>query len=126
MKKNMINWFEIPVVDMKRAQVFYENIFDIRLVLQDFGNFQMAYFPGVEDEDVVTGALCKLEGAYTPSQQGALLYLNANPDLSVVLQKVEEAGGKIQSPKKQISPEYGFMALIIDTEGNRIALHSQS
>ena len=55
---------------------------------------------------------------------GPLIYLNANPDVQHVLNKVEKAGGKILVPKTQISPEYGFMAVFIDTEGNRIALHS--
>ncbi|HNP53532.1 MAG TPA: hypothetical protein PKK69_02900, partial [Ferruginibacter sp.] len=57
-------------------------------------------------------------------KQGPLVYLNANPDVQLVLNRVEAAGGKIIVPKTEISPEYGFMAVIIDTEGNRVALHS--
>jgi predicted enzyme related to lactoylglutathione lyase len=53
-----------------------------------------------------------------------LVYLNANPDVQRVLDKVEKAGGKIIVPKTQISPEYGYMAVIEDTEGNRVAFHS--
>ena len=55
---------------------------------------------------------------------GPLIYLNGNPDVQKVLDKVEHAGGKIMVPKTMISPEFGFMAVILDTEGNRIALHS--
>jgi predicted enzyme related to lactoylglutathione lyase len=62
---------------------------------------------------------------YAPSStQGALLYLNGNPDLQNILSKVVEAGGKIMVPKTQISPEHGYMAVFTDAEGNRIALHS--
>jgi hypothetical protein len=56
--------------------------------------------------------------------EGPLLYLNANPDVQIILDKVEAAGGKILVPKTEISPEYGTMAVFFDTEGNRIALHS--
>ena len=55
---------------------------------------------------------------------GPLIYLNANPDVQIVLDKVIEAGGSIMVPKTEISPEYGFMAVFMDTEGNRIALHA--
>jgi predicted enzyme related to lactoylglutathione lyase len=64
-------------------------------------------------------------GFHKPSStDGPLIYLNGNPDLQRVLDKVETAGGKIMVPKTEISPEYGFMAVMIDTEGNRIGLHS--
>jgi predicted enzyme related to lactoylglutathione lyase len=53
-----------------------------------------------------------------------LIYLNGNPDVQNILDKVEAAGGKISMPKTEISPEYGHMALFIDTEGNRIGIHS--
>jgi predicted enzyme related to lactoylglutathione lyase len=55
---------------------------------------------------------------------GPLIYLNGTPDVQIILDKVESAGGSILVPKTEISPEYGFMAVIIDTEGNRIGLHS--
>jgi predicted enzyme related to lactoylglutathione lyase len=64
-------------------------------------------------------------GFHKPSTtDGPLIYLNGNPDLQNILDKVEKAGGKIMVPKTEISPEYGFMAVFIDTEGNRIGLHS--
>ncbi|MCX6169538.1 MAG: VOC family protein [Ignavibacteriales bacterium] len=118
---NSLNWFEIPAIDINRAEKFYAQILSVKMQLMDFGGLKMSTFP--MDSGGVSGALC--QGApYKPSQDGALIYLNANPDLSVALSKVEEAGGKVLMPKKQISEEYGFMALIIDSEGNRIALHS--
>lgn len=82
-------------------------------------------FP-VDDSEGVGGALIESEGNYNPSlTDGPLVYLNGNPDLQHILNRVENAGGKIMVPKTQISPEYGFMAIIQDTEGNRIAFHSR-
>lgn len=84
----------------------------------------MSTFP-IEDPMDVGGALTYAEGFYKPSAtDGPLVYLNGNPDLQRVLDKVEKAGGKVVVPKTQISPEYGYMAVFIDTEGNRNALHS--
>ena len=82
-------------------------------------------FPIEDMENGVGGALVDSGGFHTPSAtDGPLIYLNGNPDIQVVLNKVESAGGKILVPKTEISPEYGYMAVIIDTEGNRIAFHS--
>jgi len=73
----------------------------------------------------VGGALCYNKDFYKPSStDGPLIYLNGNPDVQNILDKIEVAGGKILVPKTQISPEYGYMAVFVDTEGNRIALHS--
>ena len=73
----------------------------------------------------VGGAVVDSGGFHKPSlTDGPLIYLNGNPDLQQVLDKVEAAGGQIMVPKTEISPEYGNMAVIIDTEGNRIGLHS--
>ena len=81
-------------------------------------------FP-LDDRMGVGGALVDSGGFHKPSQtDGPLVYLNGNPDLQNVLDRVEEAGGKIMVPKTEISPEYGFMAVIFDSEGNRIGLHS--
>lgn len=119
---NVLNWFEIPVLDLDRAIKFYSTVFSYSSMHQmNLGGLQMAIFP--MEGDGVGGALCQHE-EYKPSQEGSLIYLNANPDLSIPLSKVESAGGKVLMPKKQISPEIGFMALFIDSEGNRIALHS--
>jgi predicted enzyme related to lactoylglutathione lyase len=73
----------------------------------------------------VGGALCDSDGFHKPSAtEGPLVYLNANPDVQLVLDKVEAAGGSILVPKTEITPEYGHMAVILDTEGNRIAFHA--
>ena len=112
-------WFEIPVVNMHRAKYFYETIFGIEIQVQDFGSFKMGIFPHSE----VGCALCQGDD-YHPSTEGPLIYLDANPDLSLILEKIEEAGGKILKEKTQISAAHGYMALIKDSEGNRMALHS--
>jgi predicted enzyme related to lactoylglutathione lyase len=122
--KNAISWFEIPVADINRAQKFYETIFGISMVPMDSPQLQMRMFP-IEDPMNIGGAICKSGDFYKPSaDSGPLVYLNANPDVRIVLDKIEAAGGKIVVPKTEISPEYGHMAVFLDTEGNRVALHS--
>jgi len=123
--KNAISWFEIPATDLERAQKFYETIFGVQMIPLETPNLKMRMFPLHDMMTGVGGALAKAEGFYKPSAtEGALIYLNANPDVQNVLDKIEGAGGRIVVPKTQISPEYGHMAVFIDTEGNRIALHS--
>ena len=123
--KNVISWFEIPTIDLDRAQKFYETIFAISLIPLDVQNLRMRMFPIENQMSGIGGALCHNKDFYKPSStDGPLIYLNGNPDVQNVLDRVEAAGGKILVPKTQISPEYGYMAVILDTEGNRIALHS--
>lgn len=118
-----VSWFEIPAKDLERAQKFYESIMGISMIPLDLENVRMRMFP-VDDPSAVAGALCESEGFYNPSMtDGQLIYLNGNPDLQPILDKVEAAGGKVIVPKTQISPEYGYMAVIRDSEGNRIAFH---
>ena len=122
---NAISWFEIPATDLTRAQKFYETIFGITLNPLDLPNIKMRMFPIDDIITGVSGAVVDSGGFHKPSAtDGPLIYLNGNPDLQLVLDKVEAAGGKIMVPKTEISPEYGCMAVIIDTEGNRIGLHS--
>ena len=123
--KNAISWFEIPATDLSRAQKFYETIFDTSLMALDLPNIKMRMFPLENPMTGVGGAIVLSAGFYNPSAtDGPLIYLNANPDVQNVLDKIEAAGGKIMVPKTEISPDYGHMAVFIDTEGNRIALHS--
>lgn len=122
--KHAISWFEIPTLDISRAQKFYESIFNIQMTVLDLANISMRMFP-VEDQMNVGGALVFNKEFYKPSAtEGPLLYLNGNPDVQIILDRIEAAGGKIIIPKTEISPEYGYMAVFTDTEGNRIALHS--
>ncbi|MEP6615560.1 MAG: VOC family protein [Ginsengibacter sp.] len=122
--KNVISWFEIPANDLNQAQKFYETIFDLKLNSLDMPQIQMRMFPLDDMMNGVGGAVVKAEGFYKPSTDGVLLYLNGNPDVQIILDRIEQAGGKIMVPKTQISPEHGHMAVFIDSEGNRIGLHS--
>jgi len=120
-----ISWFEIGTTDLDRATKFYETIFQVKLNPLDLDNIKMRMFPIDDMMTGVSGALVDSKGFHKPSAtDGPLLYLNGSPDVQLVLDRVEAAGGKILLPKTEISPEYGYMALIIDSEGNRIALHS--
>jgi predicted enzyme related to lactoylglutathione lyase len=120
-----ISWFEIPSADLDRAQRFYESIFKVELFPLDVANIRMRMFPIDDPATGIGGAVVHAEGFYAPSESdGVLIYLNANPDVQIILDRVEAAGGKIMVPKTAISPEYGFMGIFVDTEGNRIGLHS--
>ena len=122
---NAISWFEIPAAELDRAQKFYETIFNVSMIPMDMENIKMRMFPLDDMMTQVGGAVVDSGGFHKPSAtDGPLVYLNANPDVQNVLDRVAAAGGNIMVPKTQISPEYGYMAVIIDTEGNRIGLHS--
>ena len=122
---NALNWFEIPVTDFERAKKFYESIFDYQMPENMMGKVRMGFFLYDMPGGKVGGAICKSE-IHKPSQEGCLIYLNCQPDLQVVLDKVENAGGNIIQQKTKISEEQelGNIAFIIDTEGNKVALHS--
>ncbi|OIQ38569.1 MAG: glyoxalase [Bacteroidetes bacterium MedPE-SWsnd-G1] len=124
--KNTVNWFEIPVTNYERAKTFYNTI--LNLVIQDYHmpekNMEYGMFPYDMQGNGVGGAIVKMEGL-NPSSDGSTVYLNGGDDLSVALEKVESAGGTIILPKMDID-ENGFIAQFIDTEGNRVALHSMN
>lgn len=122
---NAISWFEIPATEIDRAQKFYETIFGISLQSMDMPSMKMRTFPLDDPMNGVGGSIVDSGGFHKPSAtDGPLIYLNGNPDVQNVLDKVEAAGGQITVPKTEISPDYGFMAVFLDTEGNRVALHS--
>jgi predicted enzyme related to lactoylglutathione lyase len=118
--KSWTNWFEIAVSDFKRAKKFYESIFTTEIESIETDELTMGIFPHKE----VGCALCYNPEYYEPGKTGTLVYLNANPDLQVVQDKIESSGGTILIPKKPISDDYGFMCLFLDSEGNKLALHS--
>lgn len=118
--QNLINWFEIPADDITRATKFYTDVFGYVMKVQEMGEMVMSWFP--QDKNV-SGALVKHK-MYKASQDGVVLYLNGGDDLLPLLDKVETAGGKILMPKTKISDEYGYYAIILDTEGNKIGIHS--
>lgn len=124
-KSVTVAWFEIPVIEMKRAITFYEEVFDTTLDLQDFYGVEMALFPWDDSGIGAGGSLVKADDSYTPSYEGTLVYFGCE-NLSIELSRIEKAGGKILQPRTEISPEYGDMALFEDTEGNRVALHTST
>lgn len=123
METNMVGWFEIPVTDMARAKKFYETVFDISIAIHELGDFIMGWFPMAPDKSGATGSLVQHE-MYTPSDtHGPLIYFSCK-DIALELGRVASAGGIILKQKAEIGGGHGFMGLIKDTEGNRIALHS--
>jgi uncharacterized protein len=125
MARNMVGWFEVPVSDMERAMAFYETVFGVKLSRHTLGTFDMAWFPSLDAAPGAAGSLVRLAEHYKPSADGTLVYFSSQTgDLADELARVPAAGGKILSPKKQIAPDVGYMATVLDTEGNRIALHS--
>lgn len=125
-KHNVVGWFEIPVSNMERAISFYEKIFDFKLVRQKIGNLDMAWFPWVDDAIGASGSLVFNKELYKPSKDGVLIYFTAQSgDVSIELSRVKDAGGKVYIPKTLITDDIGYMAVIEDTEGNRVALHAR-
>jgi len=124
MVKNAVNWFEIPAADFGRARTFYSAIFDFDMPEMTMGDSLMGFFLMDQEGGGIGGAIVKGPW-HKPSADGSLVYLNGGEDLSVVLGRVEKAGGKVVVPKTAITPELGYFAMFIDTEGNRVALHSQ-
>lgn len=120
---NSINWFEIPVTDFDRAKKFYSAIYDYDMPERQMGPNRMGFFLMDLEKRGIGGAIVKGDG-YTPTTGGPKIYLNAGNDLSVVLNRVEKAGGKILMAKMDIGEGLGFIAAIRDTEGNQVYLHS--
>tara|TARA_R110002167_G_scaffold27871_10_gene94577 strand:- start:40 stop:411 length:372 start_codon:yes stop_codon:yes gene_type:complete len=119
---NAINWFEIPVKNYERAKSFYANMLATEIKDHHMPQAKYGVFAYDQDNNKVGGALIETEGA-TPSAVGVTVYLNGGEDLSAPLSRVEAAGGSVLVPKTDIG-ENGFMAHFLDTEGNRVALHS--
>lgn len=117
--RNTLSWFEIFVNDMPRAQAFYEQVLARSLRAERFGGEPHAIFP----DDGQAGALVKREGR-RPSAEGALVYVDCTGTLDAALARVEKAGGRVVMPKTDIGPP-GFIAVIADTEGNAVGLHSR-
>lgn len=122
---NALNWFEIPVADTARAKKFYETILDIKMQTQDMMGMEMTFFPFDMEANngKVSGSLVK-GPMHKPSMDGSAIYLNANPTIQTVIDRIEKAGGKIIAPRTLINEQAGYMAFFTDTEGNRVGLHA--
>jgi predicted enzyme related to lactoylglutathione lyase len=117
--KNVINWFEIPAVDMDRAARFWETVLDTKLKRHKAPGSEMAVFPHAETEP--GGALVRRGGK--PSAVGTTVYLDAKGDLDGAIARVVKAGGRVAVPKTDIGDD-GFFAIVLDSEGNAVGLHS--
>ncbi|UXX78772.1 VOC family protein [Reichenbachiella carrageenanivorans] len=116
-----VSIFEIPATDINRAVKFYQSVLDISIEQIAFSGMEMGIFP--YKEQMVTGVIIKGEG-YVPSATGTTIYLNGGEDLQIILDKIENKGGEIIIPKTPHADENGFFALFLDSEGNKIGLHS--
>ncbi|MCL4168188.1 UNVERIFIED_CONTAM: hypothetical protein GTU68_031414 [Idotea baltica] len=119
--KSFISIFEIPATEISRAVDFYQAILDINIEKMEFPEMQMGIFP--YEGQMVTGVLIKAEG-YKPSADGVTIYLNGGDNLQIILDKVEKNGGKIIVAKSLHADESGYYAIFLDSEGNKIGLHS--
>jgi hypothetical protein len=121
-RRNPVGYFEIPVVDLDRAIGFYTAVFGLRLERQTIDGYDMALFPRSDDAPGASGALARGD-VYIPSKTGAIVYFTVD-DIDAALKGAEAEGGSVLYPKTAIGMA-GFVAEIEDSEGNRIALHSE-
>lgn len=122
--KNVVNWFEIPVADIDRAQAFYEKVFAFRLRREEMGGSALAVFPY---EEPATGG-CLQAGANRSAAAGSgiRVYLDCSPSLDAVLGRVEAAGGSIVSSRFTLPGDMGVIAHMCDSEGNEVGLHASA
>lgn len=117
------SWFEIPATDFDRAHSFYQKLLDRPIEVIDMGEMKMGMLS--PDPSAAGGAIVSGQGC-VPSEDGTTVYLNGGDDLAQMLARVTEAGGRILVPKTEIGSDFGFFAHFVDTEGNRVGLHSMS
>jgi predicted enzyme related to lactoylglutathione lyase len=120
-KRNPVNYFEIPATNFARAKAFYEGVFGVKLDEMDFMGMRMASYSMGQDAFGAPGSIVKAKG-YKPSRGGVVIYFSVK-DIKTTLAKITRRGGKVVIPKTSIG-EWGFFAHFLDSEGNRIALHS--
>ncbi len=119
--KHYISWFEIPAYNFERAVAFYNQIYAIAMETTEINGYAMAFLPA---KNGIGGAIVAGDGC-VPNTTGPLLYLNGGKDLDQVLLKIEDAGGRVIMNKTLINDVVGYFALFMDSEGNRLALHSK-
>lgn len=126
--RHAIDWFEIPVRDMDRAITFYEALLATTIRRETIAGNALGVikYEAEAGVDTVGGCLIAGENAPAPSDQGALVYLNAGSSLDATLARVAAAGGRITTPKVTLPGDMGVFAHIADTEGNRVGLHALS
>ena len=118
---NALNWFEIPVTDFARAKNFYEQVLGIVIEPMVMGPITMGMLSA--DPSAVGGAIVHGDGG-APSETGTLVYLNGGDDLALMLARVGPAGGSIVVAKTEIGNDFGCFAHFVDSEGNKVGIHS--
>lgn len=121
--KHAINWFEIPAADFDRAVTFYNTILDESLRKEMVAGVPNGILPYEQDDshNAIGGAVI-FDERIKPGMSGIVPYLNCTGKLDAVLSRVPAAGGKVLMPA--IQTQFGSIAMIMDSEGNRIGLHS--
>lgn len=119
---NAINWFEIPVVNMDRAQRFYEVMLARSLRRERFGDQDLAVFP--YEEPAAGGCLQANSHAGTANGDGVRIYLDCEPSIDAALSRAKTAGGGIVVSKTALPPGMGYFAHVRDSEGNVVGLHA--
>ncbi|WP_296652242.1 VOC family protein [Paraburkholderia sp.] len=119
---HVISWFEIPAYDLERAARFYETALDTPLQRDVVGGVPMALFAHAESH--TGGCIVFNPRDSKPDPKGVLVYLNAQPSVTAVLDRIEKAGGKKQGPAQELPNNFGYIGFFIDTEGNRVGLHA--
>jgi predicted enzyme related to lactoylglutathione lyase len=123
MMHHAVSWIEIPVTDFDRAKKFYSAIYDYEMPEMSMGAVKMGFLLHDREKGGI-GAAIAIGEIYKPSGNGVKLYLNGGADLSMVLNRVENAGGKVVQPKTSIGMNMGNYAFFEDSEGNVLGLHS--
>ena len=121
---NAATWFEIPATDLDQLQAFYEQMLDRPLRREQFGANPIAVF--ASDEQGGGGCLHSGPGARVPAGQGTLVYLDCQPSIDAALRRAAAAGAQVSLPRTDLPPGMGFIAHVIDPQGNRVGLHSLS
>lgn len=121
--RSPIDWFEIPVTNMARAQAFYEALLGTPIRREAMGPNELGVFAGDEAAGV-GGCLLAGPNAPKPSAEGTLVYLNAGPSLDATVARLERAGGRLVTPKVTLPGDMGCFVHISDSEGNRVGLHA--
>jgi predicted enzyme related to lactoylglutathione lyase len=114
-------WFDVPTVDLDRAAAFYSKVLNCDIEVDEFPGGRIAVLPHSGDD--VAGCLYQSD-VHKPSVDGMLLYFNVNGRLCDAVEAAVAAGGQVLRPKHSLGP-HGYRALVLDSEGNRIGLHSQ-
>lgn len=123
--QNAISWFEIPVLNLDKAQQFYETVLQCSMRRENMGPSEGAVFPYDNAAGGVGGALMCGPSAPATAAGGVLIYLDCSPaPIDDLLNRVTTAGGGIAMPRTALPPGMGFIACMLDTDGNKIGLHS--